>query len=156
MPDEQTEKPPRGYTTKDVEEIQREERAQRKHGFVRRNWGKLLLLTLVVGPLLVLTIWTAIALAFAYSTGDRVGYVQKFSRKGWICKTWEGELAMVSIPGSMPEKFYFSVRDDAVAQHINGSMGKRVSLSYEQHKGLPTDCFGETDYFVTAVRVVPE
>ena len=154
MPDEQTEKPPRGYTTKDVEEIQREERAQRKHGFARRNWGKLLLLTLVVGPLLVLTIWTAIALAFAYSTGDRVGYVQKFSRKGWICKTWEGELAMVSMPGTVAQIFPFTVRDHAVAAKVNGAAGKRVALTYEVHPGIPGTCFGETEHFVTAVRTL--
>ena len=154
MPDEQTEKPPRGYTTKDVEEIQLEERAQRKHGFVRRNWGKLLLLTLVVGPLLVLTIWTAIALAFAYSTGDRVGYVQKFSRKGWICKTWEGELAMVSMPGTVAQIFPFTVRDDAVAAKVNGAAGKRVALTYEAHPGIPGTCFGETEHFVTGVRTL--
>ena len=154
MPDEQTEKPPRGYTTKDVEEIQREERAQRKHGFVRRNWGKLLLLTLVAGPLLVLSIWTAIALAFSYSTGDRVGYVQKFSRKGWLCKTWEGELAMVSMPGTVAQIFSFTVRDDAVAAKVNAVAGKRVSLTYEEHPGIPGTCFGETEHFVTGVRTL--
>lgn len=97
-------------------------------------------------------IW--VALHWSYSSGERAGYVQKFSLKGWLCKTWEGELAMTTIPGSVPEKFHFSVRDEAVAQRINGSMGKRVSLSYEQHKGLPGSCFGETDYFVVQVRAL--
>ncbi len=94
-----------------------------------------------------------IALHWSYSKGDRAGYVQKFSQKGWLCKTWEGELAMVAVPGSVPEKFYFTVRDDRVALAINNSMGRRVSISYEQHKGIPTTCFGETEYFVTGVRV---
>ena len=80
--------------------------------------------------------------------------MQKFSKKGWLCKTWEGELAMVSMPGTNPEKFYFTVRDDDVAQHINASLGKRVALTYQQHKGVPTSCFGETEYFVVAVKVV--
>jgi hypothetical protein len=80
--------------------------------------------------------------------------VQKFSRKGWVCKTWEGELAMVNIPGSLTEKFQFTVRDDKIADYINASLGKRVALSYEEHVGIPTTCFGETRYFVTAVRVV--
>jgi len=119
----------------------------------RKQW---IITGVIATPILLFLLYTWSALAWSYSEGERAGYVQKFSKKGWICKTWEGELAMVSIPGSMPEKFYFSVRDDAVAQHINGSMGKRVSLSYEQHKGLPTSCFGETEYFVTAVRMVPE
>jgi len=94
-----------------------------------------------------------LTLHWSYSTGERAGYVQKFSQKGWICKTWEGELTMMAVPGSIPEKFYFSVRDDNVAQSINGNMGKKVSLSYEQHKGVPTTLFGETEYFVTGVKV---
>ena len=102
--------------------------------------------------LFVLYSWTA--LTWTYSSGERAGYVQKFSKKGWICKTWEGELALVSIPGTMSEKFYFTVRDDSVATSINRSMGKRVALSYEQHKGIPTSCFGETEYFVAGVKVV--
>jgi len=93
---------------------------------------------------------------WSYSSGERAGYVQKFSKKGWLCKTWEGELAMVSMPGTMSEKFYFTVRDDAVAQHVNQTLGQKVSLNYEQHKGLPTTCFGETEYFVNSVRPVPQ
>ena len=81
--------------------------------------------------------------------------MQKFSRKGWICKTWEGELAMANLPGAMPEIFAFTVRDDAVAARINESMGQRVALTYEQHRGLPTTCFGETQYFVSDVRPAP-
>ncbi len=94
-----------------------------------------------------------LALHFAYSTGDRAGYVQKFSKKGWVCKTWEGELAMVSLPGAMPEIYRFTVRDDKVAAEINRHLGERVALSYEQHEGLPR-CFGETEYFITSVRRV--
>jgi hypothetical protein len=102
--------------------------------------------------LFALYVW--IALKFDYSSGERAGYVQKFSRKGWLCKTWEGELAMVNLPGAMPEVFNFSVRDDAVADRINQSVGQRVRLHYEQHKGLPTSCFGETEYFVTEIKSV--
>ena len=94
-----------------------------------------------------------VTLHLSYSKGERAGYVQKFSQKGWICKTWEGELTMMAVPGSIPEKFFFSVRDDRVANSITTSMGKRVSLSYEQHKGVPTTCFGETEYYVTGVKV---
>ncbi len=94
------------------------------------------------------------ALHFNYSSGERSGFVQKLSKKGWVCKTWEGEMAMVSMPGTAPEIFLFSVRDDAVADKINRSMGKRVAISYEQHKGVPTTCFGETDYFVTDIKTV--
>ncbi len=97
-------------------------------------------------------IW--IALHWSYSEGERAGFMQKLSHKGWLCKTWEGELSLVALPGAAPEKFYFSVRDEPIAQQINANVGQRVALTYEQHKGLPTSCFGETDYFVTAVKVI--
>ena len=95
-------------------------------------------------------------LSWSYSIGERAGWVQKFSKKGWVCKTWEGELAMVSMPGAIPEKFFFTVRDDAVADRINQVMGKRVTLHYEEKVGLPTSCFGETRHFVTKATVVDE
>ena len=78
--------------------------------------------------------------------------MQKISDKGWICKTWEGELSLVALPGAAPEKFVFTVRDEQVAKLVNAAVGKRVALTYEQHKGLPSSCFGETEYFVTALR----
>src|SRR6516164_6650703 len=87
-------------------------------------------------------------LTWSYSTGERAGWVQKFSRKGWVCKTWEGELALVSLPGSAVEKFSFTVRDEAVAEKINKVVGRRVSLHYEEKVGLPTTCFGETRHWV--------
>jgi hypothetical protein len=118
--------------------------------------AKWIIAGVVVVPILVFAIYTWSALTFTYSSGERAGYVQKFSRKGWICKTWEGELAMVSMPGTMSEKFLFSVRDDKVADYINNSLGKRVALSYQQHVGIPTSCFGDTEYFVTAVKVVSQ
>jgi len=93
---------------------------------------------------------------WSYSEGERAGWIQKFSSKGWLCKTWEGELAMVSMPGSMSEKFFFTVWDDATAEQINKVMGKRVSLHYEEKVGIPTSCFGETRYYVTKVAVVEE
>jgi hypothetical protein len=97
-------------------------------------------------------IW--VALNWSFSSGERAGYVQKFSHKGWICKTWEGELQMIPVPGTIPEKFLFSVRDEATAQKINNAMGKKVSLHFEQHKGVPTNCFGETEYFVSDIKVI--
>ncbi len=95
-----------------------------------------------------------VVLTWSYSRGERAGYVQKFSQKGWLCKTWEGELTLVAIPGSLPEKFFFSVRDDNLAKRINTSLGKRVTLTYEQHKGIPTTCFGESEYFVKDIKVL--
>ena len=142
--------PPRGYETKDVEQ----QPAPARKSFVRRHWGWVVTGLLVGLPALVLAVWTAGALAFAYSTGDRVGYVQKLSQKGWLCKTWEGELQMSNIPGSAPVLFEFTVRDDSVARAITAAEGRQVSLHFEQHTGIPLSCFGDTEYFITGVRVV--
>jgi hypothetical protein len=123
------------------------------HGFARRNWGKITLFVLVIVPCLVITIWAGTALSYTYSTGQRVGFVQKFSHKGWVCKTWEGELAIVNMPGAMSQIFDFSVRSDSVAKAISDAMAKgRVELEYAEHRGVPTSCFGETTYFVTGVK----
>jgi hypothetical protein len=108
----------------------------------------------IVVVALLFAAYVAIALRWSYSTGERAGYLQKLSSKGWICKTWEGEQSLVSLPGATPEKFLFTVRDDAVVAQLNAAMGKRVTLNYEQHKGLPTSCFGETEYFVTGMKEV--
>jgi hypothetical protein len=123
-------------------------------GFVRRHWGKLLLLGVIVVPGAIFTLWAGITLSYSYSSGERVGYVQKLSRKGWLCKTWEGELQRSTGPGSAPLLFQFSVRSDSVARAIQGAEGRRVALEYDQHIGVPTKCFGETEYYVTGVRVV--
>jgi hypothetical protein len=104
--------------------------------------------------LLAIAIYVWAVLSWSYSEGERAGFLQKVSYKGWICKTWEGELSLVAIPGAAPEKFLFTVRDDAVAQQLNAVAGKRVTLKYEQHRGLPTSCFGDTDYFVVGVAVI--
>jgi hypothetical protein len=118
----------------------------------RRVWGSFVGFLVVVAVLLAL--YTVVVLKWSYSAGERAGFMQKLSTKGFVCKTWEGELQLVAMPGSMPEKFMFSVRDDAVAARINATMGKRVALTYEQHIGVPTSCFGETEYFVTDVKEV--
>ena len=119
----------------------------------RRRWPWMIGGALVVVPALLLAAWTVIALSYTYSKGDRNGYIQKLSKKGWICKTWEGELAIGNIPGAMQERFPFTVRSDSLANAMNKTMGSRVSITYEEHKGVPGTCFGETNYFVTSVRV---
>jgi hypothetical protein len=114
-----------------------------------------LLLSVVVLTLL-LAAYTWFVLTWSYSRGERAGFVQKFSKKGVVFKTWEGELLMVTLPGVMPERWEFTVHDDAVAARINALMGKRIALSYDQHIGVPTSIFGETGFFVTSVREVKE
>jgi hypothetical protein len=113
-----------------------------------------LLALLVAGALAAAWLW--FFLAWDYSAGERAGWVQKLSKKGWICKTWEGEMAMVTMPGTMQEKFLFTVRSDEVAAQLNKVMGKRVSVHYEEKVGLPTTCFGETRYYVVAVTAVED
>ena len=120
----------------------------------QRRWGLIALLTILFVPALLFAAWSAIALHFIYSSGERVGYIQKFSQKGWVCKSWEGEIAMVNVPGAAQERFAFSVRDDSVAATITRQMGSRVALTYEQHRGVPGTCFAETEYFVTGVKAV--
>jgi hypothetical protein len=105
-------------------------------------------------PVVLIALYVWLSLTWAYSSGERAGYVQKFSKKGWICKTWEGELAMVALPGTLSEKFLFTVRTDSIAARINESLGKRVAITYQQHVGLPSTCFGETGYWVSNVKVV--
>jgi hypothetical protein len=115
---------------------------------------RVILPLLVIGLLVAAYFWAA--LNWSYSSGERAGWVQKLSHKGWLCKTWEGELALVSLPGTTPEKFIFTIWDEAVAREVTRVMGKRVSLHYEQKVGLPGSCFGDTRYFVSGVTVSEE
>ena len=117
--------------------------------------GKFLFWTLAVLILAPVVYFLAV-FNWSYADGERAGWVQKFSNKGWLCKTWEGEMTMVSLPGSTPEKFYFTVMDDKVADEVSKAIGKRVALHYEQKVGIPTSCFGETRYYVTDVTGVEE
>ena len=119
-----------------------------------RRLGLMALLVILLVPALVFGTWAWVTLNYSYSKGQRAGYVQKISKKGWVCKTWEGELAMANLPGTMPEIFSFSVRNDSIARLLEKNVGKRVSITYEQHRGVPTSCFAETEYYITNVRLV--
>jgi hypothetical protein len=122
----------------------------------KRNIALTILLAIVLIPVIIIALWIWVSLGYTYATGERAGYVQKISKKGWLCKTWEGELAMANLPGTMPQIFSFTVRSDSIAHIIEQNAGKQVSLTYEQHRGVPTSCFGETEYFVTRVsRIGP-
>ena len=120
----------------------------------RHRWALIVFGVIVVVPALLMAAWTAIALHWSYSEGNRAGYIQKFSHKGWICKTWEGELQTSNIPGSAPQLFTFSVRDDSVAQQLTQLMGARVTMTYQEHRGVPGTCFAETNYVVTGAKAV--
>ncbi len=121
-------------------------------GAKAKKWGIRILVGGVLVAVLGSALYTFATLNFSYSKGERVGFVQKLSKKGWLCKTNEGELAMVNIEGQQAEKFYFTVRDDALAQKIESFAGHRVALEYEEHKGVPSSCFGDTTYFIVGVN----
>ena len=123
-----------------------------------RPWwrrARLWLVVALVTPVLLLVIYTVGVLTWAYSEGTRAGYLQKFSRRGWICKTWEGELAMTTVPGVAPTMWFFTVRSDAAARQLNLALGRKVLLFYREHRGIPTRCFGDTNYFVDSVKIMP-
>ena len=145
---------PKADPIEPIPEPVRAEPVEPPRGFVRRHWGKSLIAAVILLPALIFTIWAGVALSFSYSDGNRVGFVQKLSRKGWLCKTWEGELQISNIPGSAPILFQFSVRSDSVARAIEALAGRQVQIHYQQHVGVPSSCFGETEYFVDAVRSV--
>ena len=113
---------------------------------------RLAIVVVAIGAALFgLYLW--VVLSWAYSDGERAGILQKFSRKGWICKTHEGELAISIVPGVTPVIWYFSVRDSSVIPALDAALGKRVVLHYTEHRGLPTTCFGDTSNFVNRVRL---
>lgn len=122
-----------------------------RRGLKRKT--KLVLLGVLLAPIALFVLYTWSALTWDFSDGERAGILQKFSEKGWICKTYEGELAMTSVPGVMPVLWAFSVRDDEVAQQLRDAIGKHIAVHYTEHKGIPTTCFGETSYFVDSVTV---
>ena len=114
------------------------------------------ILGLLVLIALIFSAYTWIALSWSYSTGERAGLMQKISRKGWLCKTWEGELLLTSMPGAIPETCEFTVRDDELANQLVEHTGQRLVLTYAQHKGVPSSCFGDTEYFVEKISVFKE
>lgn len=119
----------------------------------KRGFGRVLLIiaaVIVVG----LVGWTLFTLSWSYSEGQRAGVLQKFSKKGWICKTYEGELALYVVGGVAPQIWHFSTRDEQVAQNLQKAVGKQVRLQYSEHRGVPTSCFAETPYFAQSFEVV--
>ena len=115
---------------------------------------RLVLALVAAAALAALYVW--LTLTWDYSDGERAGLLQKFSRKGWVCKTYEGELALYVVAGVQPEIWHFSVRDELLARRLSAAVGQRVQLHYTEHRGVPTDCFGETGYFVDRINTIGE
>ena len=125
--------------------------------FAQRGGAIATLIKVLLGVVILAALYVWFVWSWSYSRGERAGWVQKLSNKGFICKTWEGEMALVSLPGSAAvEKFLFTVRDEATAAELTKAMGKRVTVHYEEKVGLPTSCFGDTRHFVTKVSVAGE
>lgn len=93
---------------------------------------------------------------FTYSSGNRFGLLQKFSHKGNVFKTYEGELILSSVRGNFnvplaSEKFYFSVTKKDVANKLMNIQGKNITVHYkEKHGTLPWQ--GDTKYIVDSVQ----
>ena len=126
-----------------------------EEGVVRRGrrFGRIFLVVLVL-VLLLVGLWTWFSLSWAYSEGERAGVLQKFSSKGWICKTYEGELAQYVVGGVAPQIWYFSTRDEKVAKELSAAVGEQIRVHYTEHRGVPTSCFAETPYFAEGFTLV--
>jgi hypothetical protein len=122
--------------------------------FFRRHRLKVVLFGVLACGAGGVALWVLVMLKFSYSSGDRIGYIQKISRRGWVCRTWEGELAMSPVPGAVPTIFAFTIPDEGIAKKVAEMEGKKVALHYEEKKGIPSSCFGDTRYFITDVRVL--
>lgn len=122
--------------------------------FIRNHKLVTTLVIIVLTPVIVFSLWAYTALHYTYSTGHRAGYLQKISKRGWLCKTWEGEIQLTAQPGTSPEVFTFSVRSDSIARELEKLTGQRIDATYAQHKGIPTSCFGDTEYFIIGVKPV--
>lgn len=120
----------------------------------RFRFGRVLLWSIVI-IIAIVGLWVAFSLSWAYSEGDRAGVLQKFSKKGWLCKTYEGELALYIVGGVAPQIWHFSTRDADLAKQLSGAVGKNIQLHYTEHRGVPTQCFAETPYFARSFQVVP-
>jgi hypothetical protein len=121
----------------------------------RFRFGRILLWLILI-VVVILGAWAAFSLSWAYSEGDRAGVLQKFSKKGWLCKTYEGELALYIVGGVAPQIWYFSTRDEDLAKQLSGAVGKNIQLHYTEHRGIPTNCFAETPYFARSFQVVAQ
>lgn len=119
------------------------------------SWRTRLALALLLVALIA-TLYTWLTLSWSYSDGERAGLLQKFSYKGWVCKTYEGELALYVVAGVQPEIWHFSVRDAALARQLSAAVGQRVQLHYTEHRGVPTSCFAETGYYVDKINAIGE
>lgn len=96
---------------------------------------------------------------YTYSDGNRFGLLQKFSRRGNLFKTYEGEMILSSVKGNQgvtiaSEKFFFSVTNETVAQKMAALQGENITVHYEQ-KNSAAFWRGDSEYIVDSVWVEP-
>ncbi|MCX6199749.1 MAG: 6-phosphogluconate dehydrogenase [Bacteroidetes bacterium] len=112
----------------------------------------------IVFLLLLALVITFLVFNFTYSEGSRAGVLMKFSKRGYVFKTYEGELntggvGNIANTAQVNQVWYFSVKDNGFADTLHLYEGKKVILFYQQKiKHLPWQ--GETDYFVNKVQEV--
>lgn len=121
---------------------------------VRRRGIRTWFWTLLAVAVVLGALYTSFMLWYPYSEGERAGVLQKFSHRGWVCKTYEGELALYVVGGVAPQIWNFSARDANIVTQLRAAVGRQVRIHYEEHRGLPTDCFGETAYFAKSIEVI--
>jgi hypothetical protein len=118
------------------------------------GWAVKAFLIIILLAALGVGLWTWFSLSWSYSEGERAGTLQKFSKKGWLCKTYEGELAMYVVGGVAPQIWDFSTRSEEVAKQLSAAVGQNVQLHYTEHRGIPSSCFAETPYLVQGLKIV--
>ena len=131
--------------------------AQNQAAFETRRPSRWLRRLAILVPLLIVlfgALWTWFSLNWSYSEGERAGVLQKFSRKGWICKTYEGELALYVVGGVAPQIWHFSTRDPELAKQLSSNVGRQLRIHYSEHRGVPSNCFAETPYFAESFTPV--
>lgn len=140
--------PPENYLPLD-QPAPLEERRPSKFKRFRRNFF-LFLFILLIG----VVYWKYF---FTYSEGNRTGLLQKFSYKGTIFKTYEGELILSSIRSQnnvalASEKFFFSVKNKTTAEKLENLQGHFITVHYIMKNGtLPWR--GDSKYLVDSVRI---
>lgn len=117
------------------------------------RFARFVLIVVILG-VVGFALYTWAALNYTYSEGERVGYARKLSSKGWVCKTWEGEISMTNAVGAQESVFAFTVRDPAVVEKFRSLEGKHVTIMYKERVGIPSSCFGDTPYHAYDVRAI--
>ncbi len=112
----------------------------------------------IVFLLVLALVITFLVFNFKYSEGSRAGVLMKFSKRGYVFKTYEGELntggvGNIANTAQVNQVWNFSVKEEGFADTLHFYEGKKVILFYQQKiKHLPWQ--GETDYFVNRVQEV--